>query len=269
MKKIFIITLALAMLLSCCACSNVNNTNNVQGDIPSANDSSNSLPGSKHPLTSETPMEQRPPISNAGGMDASEKKPFDRNDPRKKYLEEKYGVTAYLVSEKQPGSIYSIFALEGYEGTFQLFAKEDLIATGAPEELITADYTDNAYFTVAYVEIYEYFAQAVKASGVTVDRMIIKPRTGNVNTYDPNKSFAECLANASKKRFEIRLYGEFGTDGEACTKLFMELQKLDFTGTVSFYNILKDISDLTNDDLMDYMTSKDYVEDAFPMQQIK
>ena len=256
MGKIIIFLLAMMMLISCCACSN-------------ANDSSNSLPGSKHPLTSETPMEQRPLISKVGGMDTSEKKPFDKNDPRKKYLEEKYGVVAYLVSEKQQGSIYSIFALEGYEGTFQLFAKEDLIAIGTPEESITADYTDNAYFTVAYVEIYEYFAQAVKASGVTVDRMIIKPRTRNVNTYDPDKSFVECLANASYKQFDICLYGEFGTDGKACTKLLTELQKLDFTGTASFYNILKDISNLTNDDLMDYKTSKDYVETAFPMQQIK
>ena len=133
-------------------------------------------------------MEKRPPVSQVGGINALEKKPFDKNDPRKKYLEEKYGVTAYLVSEKQPGSIYSIFALEGYEGAFQLFAKEDLIATGAPEELITADYTDNAYFTVAYVEIYEYFALAIEASGITVDRMIIIQRTGNVNPYDRSKN---------------------------------------------------------------------------------
>lgn len=264
MKRIFIIVLVMMMLLSCVACSDTNNNDAETGN-------STPLAGSKHPLTSETPMEQRPPVSQVGGMNASEKKPFDKNDPRKKYLEEKYGVTAYLVSEKQPGSIYSIFALEGYEGTFQLFAKEDLIATGASEESITTDYTDNAYSTVAYVEIYEYFAQAIEASGVTVDRMIIKHKTGNINPYDPNKSFTECLASAPMraKRFEIHLYGEFGIDGEACTKLFMALQELDFTGWVSFYNISKDISGLTNDDLMDYMTSKDYVATAFPMQQIK
>jgi hypothetical protein len=216
-------------------------------------------------------MEKRPPVSQVGGMNASEKKPFDKNDPRKKYLEEKYGVTAYLVSEKQPGSIYSIFALEGYEGTFQLFSKEDLIAIGTPEESITTDYTDNAYFTVAYVEIYEYFARAIEASGITVDRMIIKQKTGNVNPYDPNKSFTECLASAPNgaKRFEIRLYGDFDNGDDVCTKLFMEIQKLDFIGTVSFYNVLKDISNLTNDDLMDYNTSKDYVVSSYPMQQVK
>lgn len=268
MKKILLITLALLMLLGCVACSNTPDNN---GSTPNKNDNSGLLAGSKHPLTSETPMEKRPPVAQSGGMDASEKKPFDKNDPRKKYLEEKYGVTAYLVSEKQPGSIYSIFALEGYEGTFQLFAKEDLIAIGTPEELITADYTDNAYFTVAYVEIYEYFARAIEASGITVDRMIIKQRTGNVNPYDPNKSFTECLASAPNgaKRFEICLYGEFGTDGEACTKLFMALQELDFTGRVSFYNVLKDISNLTNDDLMDSNTAKDYVVSSYPMQQVK
>ncbi len=268
MKKILIIVLTLLMLLSCIACSNTPDNN---GSTPDKNDNSSLLAGSKHPLTSETPLEQRPPVAQAGGMDASGKKPFDKNDPRKKYLEEKYGVTAYLVSEKQPGSIYSIFALEGYEGTFQLFAKEDLIATGTPEESITTDYTDNAYFTVAYVEIYEYFAQAIKASGVTVDRMIIKQKTGNVNPYDPNKSFTECLASAPNgaKRFEIRLYGDFDNGDDVCTKLFMEIQKLDFIGTVSFYNVLKDISNLTNDDLMDSNTSKDYVVSSYPMQQVK
>jgi hypothetical protein len=268
MKKVLIFALALVMLLACVACSNTPDNN---GSTPNKNDNSSLLAGSKHPLTSETPMEKRPPVSQVGGMNASEKKPFDKNDPRKKYLEEKYGVTAYLVSEKQPGSIYSIFALEGYEGTFQLFAKEDLIATGASEESITTDYTDNAYFTVAYVEIYEYFARAIEASGITVDRMIIKQRIGNVNPYDPNKSFTECLASAPNgaKRFEIRLYGDFDNGDDVCTKLFMEIQKLDFIGTVSFYNVLKDISNLTNDDLMDYKTSKDYVVSSYPMQQVK
>ena len=269
MKKSLLFVLAVVMLLSCVACSNTNN--NDDSAFPE-NDNSTPLAGSKHPLTSETPMEKRPPVSRADGMDASGKKPFDKNDPRKKYLEEKYGVTAYLVSEKQPGSIFSIFALEGYEGTFQLFAKEDLIAMGTPEESITTDYTDNAYFTVAYTEIYEYFARAIEASGITVDRMIIKQKTGNVNPYDPNKSFAECLVstdNASYKRFAVYLYGDFDNGDDVCTKLFMEIQKLDFIGTVSFYNVLKDISNLTNDDLMDSMTSKDYVVSSYPMQKVE
>ena len=268
MKKIIALLLATMMMVSMVACSNTPDNN---GSTPDKNDNSSLLAGSKHPLTPETPMEQRPPVAQAGGMDASGNKPFDKNDPRKKYLEEKYGVTAYLVSEKQPGSIYSIFALEGYEGTFQLFAKEDLIAIGTPEENVTTDYTDNAYFTVAYVEIYEYFARAIEASGITVDRMIIKQRTGNVNPYDPNKSFTECLASARNgaKRFEIRLYGDFDNGDDVCTKLFMEIQKLDFIGTVSFYNVLKDISNLTNDDLMDYNTSKDYVVSSYPVQQVK
>ena len=88
---------------------------------------------------------------------------------------------------------------------------------------------------------------------------------------NPNKSFTECLASASKgaKRFEIHLYGDFDNGDHVCTRLFMEIQKLDFIGTVSFYNVLKDISNLTNDDLMDYNTAKDYVVSSYPMQQVK
>ena len=141
-------------------------------------------------------------------------------------------------------------------------------------ESIPEDYIDNAYFTVAYAEIYEYFNQAIEASGVAVDRMIIKERVRYYATsiYDTNKSFAECLAstdNKSYKRFEMHLYGDFGEGDDAYRKLYMEIQKLDCCGTVSFYEILKDISSLTNDDLRDYSTYKDYVVSSYPMQQVK
>jgi len=263
MKKILTIVLAMMMLLSCVACSNTNSNDTM--------DSTELLPGSKYPLPSELPMEMRPLQADDK---ASDKKPFENDDPRKKYLEEKYGLTAYLVEERTESRITTLFTLEGYEKTFHLYTKEDLIDSGVSAEDISGDYIDNAYFTVAYSEIYEYFNQAIEASGVAVDRLIIKERVRYYATsiYDLNKSFAECLAstdNKSYKRFEIRLYGDFGSSDDAYGKLFMELQKLDFVGTVSFYNTLQDISGLTNDDLMNYTTSKDYVVSSYPMQQIK
>lgn len=263
MKKILTVILAMMMLLACVACSNTNNTDTM--------DSTDSLPGSKYPLPSELPMEKRPLQEDNKALN---KKPFEDNDPRKKYLEEKYGLTAYLVEERNESRLTTLFTLAGYEKTFSLYTKDDLIDQGVPTESISGDYIDNAYFTVAYSEIYEYFNQAIEASGVTVDRMIIKERVRYYATslYDPNKSFAECLAstdNKSYKRFEIRIYGDFENSDDACVKLFTELQNLDFAGTVSFYDTLQDISALTNDDLMDYMTYKDYVVSSYPMQQIK
>ena len=176
MKKILTIVFAMIMLLSCVACSNTNSND--------TKDSTDLLPGSKYPLPSELPMEMRPLQADDK---ASDKKPFENDDPRKKYLEEKYGLTAYLVEERTESRITTLFTLEGYEKTFHLYTKEDLIDGG-----------DDAY-----------------------------------------------------------------------GKLFMELQNLDFVGTVSFYNTLQDISGLTNDDLMNYTTSKDYVVSSYPMQQIK
>ena len=262
MKKILIFALAFLMLLSCIACSDTNNTDPADTTAP--------LPGSKYPLTSELPMEKRPPVLQSGGLNVSEKKPFDKNDPRKKYLEEKYGVTAYLVTEPTEAAPFTTFELEGYLGRFHMFSKEALIAMGSSEESITADYTDNAYYTVAYSEIYEYFAQAAKACGVTVDRMIIQARIGNLHPYHTNKSFAECLssiANKKMKQFDIRFYGDFDNGDDSIEKLLSELDKLDFMGRAVFYNVLKDIGTLTNEDLMDYMASKDYVQQS-KVQQV-
>lgn len=266
MKKVLIFALALVMLFSCVACSDNNDAD--------PEDTSAPLPGSKYPLLSELPMEMRPPVKDEAGRDPSNRKPFNSNDPRKKYLEDKYGVTAYLIEERTAARLTTLFTLDGYEKIFALYAKDDLIKEGVPAESIPNDYIDNAYFTVAYSEIYEYFAKAVEASGVKIERMIIKDRVMYYATsvYDPNKSFAECLASTDRtnaKRFEIRLYADFGEGDEAYKKLFREIQKLDFTGTLNFYDIIKDISNLTNDDLMDYSTYKDYVVSSYPLQQIK
>ena len=240
MKRIFIIVLAMMMLLSCVACSDMNNNDAETGN-------STPLAGSKHPLTAETPMEQRPLL---GDFQSSSKNHFDRYDPRKKYLEEKYGVTAYLGYEKTQSRMYTTFYLEGYEGTFKLYDKEDLIAAGTPEELITADYMDDAYFTVAYVEIYEYFAQAIKESGVTVDRLIIDPMGGK-SPYDPNKPFADQLPSVrdSDKAFSIGIYGDFSQNNDAVDRLLMALEKLDFVGKVVIRQVLQDISNVNNTDL--------------------
>ena len=243
MKKILTVVLALLMLLSCVACSK-NNTDPADGPNPPIND------GTK-PGQTDTPIELRPPVHYHGANPETDKKPFDRNDPRKKYLEDKYGVTAYLVAEKTPAALYSLFALEGYEGIFRLFARADLVASGAQEESITTDYVDDAYFTIAYAEIYAYFAQAIKASGVTADRMIVEYKGSQSFMYDQNKSFVEGLASAPNgaKRFNLTIYGNFSRGDAAIDKLLAELDKLDFTGQIEFRQVLQDISNVTNTDL--------------------
>ena len=55
---------------------------------------------------------------------------------------------------------------------------------------------DNAYSTVAYVEIYEYFAQAIEASGVTVDAV---------------KLFAEDVSKSADTQSNVRGSKEYRT----------------------------------------------------------
>ena len=153
MKKILTFALAMVMLLSCVACSS-NTSNPADGLNPNPNLEK------KYPLPAELPVEKRPLQADNRVAD---KKPFADNDPRKKYLEDKYGLTAYLIEEKTASRITTLFTLEGYEKAFQLYTKEDLISNGASAESLPEDYIDNAYFTVAYAEIYEYFEKAIKA----------------------------------------------------------------------------------------------------------
>ena len=248
MKKILTFILSVLMLFSCVSCSG-----------------GNELSGAKRPLPSTLPMEKRPATVGSEQFADAERKAFSNSDPRKKYLEDKYGVTAYLVAENT-GALCDYFALKGYDGVFQLYAKEDLLAEGVSEEYLVADYIDNAYFTVAYAEIYEYFEEAVEKSGVKIDRMIIgcnRVRYFATGLYDLDKSFEECLEsmdNAAFKRFEIIVYGDFKNADNAAGKLLVEFDKLDFIGSVVFYNVVQDIDKLTNDDLSDYSIYKDYIE---------
>ncbi len=248
MRKILIFVLAMVMLLSCVACSNTSDKDPGAGTNP----------------PSDIPIELRPPVNNFGTNPETDKKPFDKDDPRKKYLEDKYGVTSYLVAEipDAPPFPYSIIALEGYESAFRLYAKADLVDAGVAEETITTDYVDDAYFTIAYAQIYEYFAQAVKASGAPVDRIIIQYCGMPTSIYDPNKSFEDCLASTDNKLykfFNLYFYGEFVDGDDSVDKLIAELEKIGFKSTIRFYKVLQDISSLTNDDLMDYKIYGDYV----------
>lgn len=244
MKKILIFALAMVILLSCVACSGENATD------PTSDPNSTVNNGAK-PEYDDTPIELRPPANNHGKDIEADKKPFDQNDPRKQYLENKYGVNAYLVAEKTPASLYSLFALEGYEGAFRLFAKTDLIANGAPEDYFTTDYVDDAWFAILYAEIYAYFAQAAKDVGVDVDRIIVESQCVQSLMYDHNKPFAESLASAHNgaKRFNLIVYGDFSLGDDAIDKLIAAFDKLDFTGRVEFRTALQDISNVTNDNL--------------------
>lgn len=261
MKRILIIVLAMMMLISCVACSNNNNTTDpTDGTKPSVNDNTNPTnPGQTdntsptNPSTkpSDLPIEQRPPIDDVGG-DNVNKQQFPDNDPRKQYLEDKYGVTAYLVAEKTAASLHTVVALEGYDATFHLYAKEDLVATGASADSIATDYVDDGYFVVAYADVYQYFTQAAKAAGVTVNRIIVEYKGSRTFMYDHNKAFTEMLASApdNAKRFNLVIYGDFDDDNNAIGKLLMALDELDFAGQVEFRHVLQDISNVTNTELL-------------------
>ena len=250
MKRILIIVLAMMMLISCVACSNNNNTtdptnNNTNPTNQGQTDNTSPTKPSDSSIEVQPPVESRPDISG-------DKQQFAANDPRKQYLEEKYGVTAYLVAEKTAASLHTVVALEGYDATFHLYAKEDLVATGASADSITTDYVDNGYFVVAYADVYQYFTQAAKAAGVTVNRIIVEYKGSRTFMYDHNKAFTEMLASApdNAKRFNLVIYGDFDDDNNAIGKLLMALEELDFTGQVEFRHVLQDISNVTNTELL-------------------
>lgn len=256
MKRIFIIVLAMVMLFSCVACSNNNTTDPTDGTKPPVNDNTNPTNPGQNDNTSPTKpsdssIEVQPPVESYPDI-SGDKQQFATNDPRKQYLEEKYGKTAYLVVEKTASSLHTVVALEGYDATFHLYAKEDLVATGASADSIATDYVDNGYFVVAYADVHQYFTQAAKAAGVTVNRIIVQYKGGIMFMYDHNKAFAEMLASApnNAKRFHLVIYGDFNDDNNAIGKLLMALDKLDFTGQVEFRHVLQDISNVTNTELL-------------------
>ena len=253
MKRLLIFVFATVMLLSCAACSNTQDKDTGKNSAPHSN----------------IPIELCPPADNHGSNPEVDKKPFNKNDPRKQYLEGKYGVTAYLVAEKTTGGIYSLFALEGYEGAFRLFAKTDLVATGAPEDSITTDYVDDAWFAILYADIYAYFAQAVKDAGVDIDRIIVESKCVQSLMYDHNKPFVEELASAPKgaKRFALTIYGDFIQNPSAIDTLFKAFDELDFTGYIEFRQVLQDISNVSNTDLIHNPAS--VYSEFFDRKQVK
>lgn len=262
MKRIFIIVLAMMMLLSCVACSNTNTADPMGGSKPTVNN--DAKPGQP-----DLPIELRPPADNHGSNPEADKKPFDKNDPRKQYLEDRYGVTSYLVAEKTPAALYSLFALEGYEGAFRLFAKTDLVASGTPEEYITTDYVDDAWFVILYADIYAYFAQVAKDAGVTVDRIIVESKCAQWFMYDHTKPFVEGLASAPNgaKRFYLTVYGDWTQDPYALGKVLTALDELDFAGQITFRQVLQDISNVSNTDLVNDKSS--VYSEFFERKQVK
>lgn len=268
MKKIFILMLATVMLFSCVACSN-NTTDPSDDTKPPVNDNTN--PGqtdNTSPTTpSDLPIELQPPVESR--PDVLTKQDFPANDSRKLYLEEKYGVTAYLMAEKTAGGIYTLVSLEGHPGVFHLFAKEDLVATGTPEDYITTDYVDDAWFAILYADIYAYFAQAAKDAGVAVDRIIVESKCAQWFMYDHTKPFVEGLASAPNgaKRFYLTVYGDWTQDPYALGKVLTALDELDFAGQITFRQVLQDISNVSNTDLVNDKSS--VYSEFFERKQVK
>ena len=256
MKRILIIVLAMMMLLSCVACSNNNNTTDpTDGTKPSVNDPTNpTKPGQTDNTSPTKPIyssfDIKPPVDVNPNVPYTNNA-FAANDPRKLYLEEKYGVKAYLVEEKTDGRLYALVSLEGYDGTIRLFAKTDLVNNGAPADRIATDYVDDGYFIVSYAEMYAYFAKAVQDAGVTVDRLIVEYKGPDYFMFDPTQDFATSLASApnAAKRFNITVYDDFVNNTMSVGKILDALKALDFTGSVQFQQVLQDISNVSNTDL--------------------
>lgn len=268
MKKVLIFALALVMLLACVACSNNNQTDNTdttsgselppinntmpgQNENPSGNNGNDGNDtGYKPQMPADLPVELRAPITDRSYWSCT-KKPFEANDPRKVYLENKYGVTAYLL--EHPGNpefnaTGTHFALEGFEDAFKLYSPEQLIAIGVPEEYQADDYVDNAWFAVMYPEIQAYFAKIVQDSGMTVDRVIVECKVLGWKMYDIHQPFADSLKTASKDKttFNLYIYGGPENDvwADATQNLLWELEDLNLQGRVTYYKVLEDISDV-------------------------
>lgn len=271
MKRILIIVLAMMMLLSCVACSNNNTTDPTDGTKPSVNDTTNPTNPGQTDNTSPTkptspstppdvPKEEQPPVAGDDFVN-EDSVPFDTNDARKLYLENKYGVTASFVPNIS-NEYVSYFTLEGYSGVFTLWSKEQLAELGADEKCLQHDFVDNAYFTIEYAQVYQYFANAISETGVKIDRLIVEYNGRWPYIYDASKSFAECLSStddAKLKKFNIYVYGTFSEENNAIN-IVDALDALDCNGSLRLYQVVEDISSLSNADLMSTVKSYDYVK---------
>ena len=264
MKKVLIFALALVMLLACVACSNNNQTDNTdptsgsklppinnttpgQNENPSGNNGNNdnnntdnNNTGTTPVLPTDLPVELRAPTIDKNYW-LYTKKPFDANDPRKAYIENKYGVTAYLLErEGNPefNNYSTHFALEGYEDCFTL----------------TNDYVDTAWFAVMYPDIQAYFAKVIQDSGITVDRVIVESKCTTWDVYDHTKPFADAFATApaTAKKFNLTIYGssENDADSDAVSNLLFALEELNMGGNVYYRVVSQDISEVTNTQLL-------------------
>lgn len=270
MKKVLIIVLAMMMLFSCVACSTNNTTDPTDGTKPSVNDNTNPTNPGQNDNTSPTnptspstpsnvPMEEQPPVAGYDIVN-EDSVPFDTNDARKLYLESKYGVTASFVPNVS-NEYVSYFTLEGYSGVFSLWSKEQLAELGADEKCLQHDFVDNAYFTIEYAQVYQYFANAISKKAVTIDRLIVEYNGKWPYIYDASKSFAECLSStddAKLKKFNIYVYGTFSEENNA-SDIIDALDALDVNGSIRLYQVIEDISSLSNADLMSTNKSYDYV----------
>ena len=265
MKKILTFILAIVMLISCVACNNtksaeetqptVNDTNSTENANNNSNVGGNSS-GYKAQLPADLPVELRAPTEDSFYPHYTQK-PLEKNSPIKAYLENKYGVTAYMLENSNYPDFNkksTHFTLEGFDDSFIVYSKEYMVSTGTPAELITTDYVDTAWFSVMYPDIQAYFAKVIKDAGVSVERVVVEEKCAWWFSYDPTQPFGDALkaAPSGGTKFNLSIYGSVENEvgSYAVNNLIAALEELNLKGNVKYYVVLQDITDVSNKALL-------------------
>lgn len=268
MKKFLTFILAIVMLISCVACNNTNTTDSTDGTQPTVNETNNTEnitdnigngTGYKAQLPADLPVELRAPTEDASYKYLTQK-PFEENSPIKAYLENKYGVTAYMLEYPNNPDFnknYVHFTLEGFEDSFVIYPKEYMVSPGVSAVSITTDYVDTAWFAVMYPDIQAYFAKIIRDAGVSVERVVVEEKCAWWFMYDPTQPFGDALKAAplGGTKFNLSIYGSVENEvgSYAVNNMIAALEKLNLKCNVKYYVVLQDITDVSNKDLL-----KDY-----------
>ena len=262
MKKFLTFILAIVMLISCVACNNtksaeetqptVNDTNSTENAINNSNVGGNSS-GYKAQLPADLPLELRAPTSDSSYKYLT-KKPFEENSPIKAYLENKYGVTAYMLENPNYPDFnknFVHFTLEGFEASFTIYSKEYVVSTGVSADSITTDYVDTAWFTVMYPDIQAYFAKIIQDAGVSVERVVVEEKCAWWFSYDTAQPFGDALKAAPEggTKFNLTLYGSDDDYQYAFDVLIGALDRLNLRGRMNYRCVTQDISNVSNSEL--------------------
>lgn len=265
MKKFLTFILAIVMLISCVACNNtksaeetqptVNDTNSTENANNNSNVGGNSS-GYKAQLPADLPLELRAPTEDASYKYLTQK-PFEENSPIKAYLENKYGVTAYMLENPNYPDFnknFVHFTLEGFEASFTIYSKEYVVSTGVSADSITTDYVDTAWFTVMYPDIQAYFAKIIQDAGVSVERVVVEQKCAWWFSYDTAQPFGDALkaAPVGGTKFNLSIYGSVENEvgSYAVNNMIAALEELNLKCNVKYYVVLQDITDVSNKDLL-------------------